>query len=182
MVYTAPIYPTNLPDLTDLCEVVDDVDDILAARHNDPVKELIAVCDELGVLPKGNFSTVVDRLDDIYPQYHYRGAAGAVDFTIGQLTADNSYHDLTFDSICPAGSKVIHLQATLKSPTVNSFVYMTYKGDGSSKNVNFYRLWNVDTILGMQFFVPCDEDRAISYALKNVAWTTVNFTVIGWVK
>jgi len=62
MAYPAPYYPTAIPDLTDLREVVDDVNDVLASDHNDPVKELIAIMTELGTEPKGNAASVKDRL------------------------------------------------------------------------------------------------------------------------
>jgi len=62
MSYAAPKYPTDIPDRTDIREVSDDVDDILAQDHNDPSAELIAALTELGTLPKGSAADVKTRL------------------------------------------------------------------------------------------------------------------------
>ena len=65
MSYTAPVYPTTVPSLTDLPNVVDDVDWITAAGFNNLKKEVRAICAELGTLPKGTYANVRARLDDI---------------------------------------------------------------------------------------------------------------------
>lgn len=62
MPYVSPIYPTDAPDYTDLREVTDNIDDIIASDHNDLMKELVAVILELGTLPKGSCADVKTRL------------------------------------------------------------------------------------------------------------------------
>lgn len=59
---SSPLYPTELPDMTDLRTVVDDVDDVIATDHNDPCQEIIALAAELGLLPKGSCTDVKTRL------------------------------------------------------------------------------------------------------------------------
>lgn len=63
MVYVPPLYPTDIPSLTDLPDRVDDVDWLSAARYNELKKELRAIQIELGTLPKGGFESVKARLD-----------------------------------------------------------------------------------------------------------------------
>lgn len=58
----SPIYPTNYPDMTALRTVVDDIDDVIATDHNDPALEIIALANELGLLPKGTCANLTARL------------------------------------------------------------------------------------------------------------------------
>ena len=59
----SPLYPSQLPDMSDLRTVVDDVDDVIATDHNDTAQEIVALAKELGLLPKGSCADVVTRLD-----------------------------------------------------------------------------------------------------------------------
>jgi len=76
----SPLYPTTLPDMTNLRTVVDDVDDVIASDHNDSALEIIALATELGLLPKGSCADVTFRLgvslsDDghIFPSEYITG-------------------------------------------------------------------------------------------------------------
>lgn len=76
----SPLYPTTLPDMTNLRTVVDDVDDVIASDHNDLALEIIALATELGLLPKGTCVDVKTRLgislsDDghIFPSEYITG-------------------------------------------------------------------------------------------------------------
>lgn len=62
MPYLSPVYPTDIPTYTDLREVTNDLDDIIATDHNDLMKELISICTELGTLPKGSATDLKTRL------------------------------------------------------------------------------------------------------------------------
>lgn len=62
MSYTSPVFPTTIPTYTDLREVTNDVDDIIASDHNDLMKELVAICIELGTLPRGTATDLKTRL------------------------------------------------------------------------------------------------------------------------
>lgn len=76
----SPLFPTVLPDMTELRTVVDDVDDVIATDHNDLALEIIALATELGILPKGSCADVKTRLgislsDDghIFPSEYITG-------------------------------------------------------------------------------------------------------------
>jgi len=76
----SPLYPTVIPDMTELREVVDDVDDVVALDHNDLAQEIIALAKELGILPKGSCADLKTRLgislsDDghIFPSEYITG-------------------------------------------------------------------------------------------------------------
>lgn len=55
-------YPTAIPDLTDLPNYVDNVDDVEAKVVNDPKVELLACLNELGILPSGSAADLTTRL------------------------------------------------------------------------------------------------------------------------
>jgi len=76
----SPLYPTVVPDMTELRTVIDDVDDVIATDHNDLAQEIIALAKELGVLPKGSCADLKTRLgislsDDghIFPSEYITG-------------------------------------------------------------------------------------------------------------
>jgi len=76
----SPLFPTVLPDMTELRTVVDDVDDVIATDHNDLALEIIALATELGLLPKGSCADITGRLgvslsDDghIFPSEYITG-------------------------------------------------------------------------------------------------------------
>jgi len=96
----SPHYPTTLPDLTDLREVVNDVDDVVANDHNDPIKEIIAMAGELGSLPKGDYTTIKDRFTAIEHKSACRVYRGTSDQTIGDhSTTKIEWNAATFDNL-----------------------------------------------------------------------------------
>lgn len=62
MPYVSPYYPTTIPNMTDLHEVANDVDDVIASDHNDLAHELIALMTSVGVLPQGDMTSLTERL------------------------------------------------------------------------------------------------------------------------
>lgn len=56
------IYPAVIPTNTDYPNRTDDIDWLYAARYNEIKNEVIAICVELGINPKGGATTVVARL------------------------------------------------------------------------------------------------------------------------
>jgi len=64
MAYNPPLYPTAVPAEADFTIIFDDLDMYWAKYHNQYNKEIRAVMNELGLLPKGPYSSVVARLDD----------------------------------------------------------------------------------------------------------------------
>lgn len=107
MSYAAPSYPTAIPDRTDIREVVDDVDDILAQDHNDPAAELIAALTELGTLPKGSAADVKTRLaislnndGSLKPSSMWTSAPSAANDTgiPGEQAYDTQYHYICQDT------------------------------------------------------------------------------------
>lgn len=65
MVYTPPIYPTDIPTEENLTIIFDDIDMYWAKYHNQYNKEIRAIMNELGLLPKGTYESVRARLDDL---------------------------------------------------------------------------------------------------------------------
>lgn len=58
------IYPNAIPTNTDYPDRQDDIDWIYAERYNEIKNEVLAICQELGVTPKGPYSSVAERLAD----------------------------------------------------------------------------------------------------------------------
>lgn len=62
MVYTPPIYPTEIPSEADLVFLYDDLDDYIAKYHNSLNKELRALMTAIGIMPQGSMSDLKTRL------------------------------------------------------------------------------------------------------------------------
>lgn len=65
MSYIPPEYPSTIPGTDDLPDRTDDIDWLEAARYNELKKEILAIMNELGVLPKGAHASVRARLDSL---------------------------------------------------------------------------------------------------------------------
>lgn len=180
MAYVPPAYPTAIPDYTDLREVVDDVDDIIASDHNDLMKELIAIQTELGTVPKGSYATVKDRLDYMQPAYNDRGDPAARDFTA--FTTDGNWYDLDLSSIVPVGTKAVNCICVIGDNLVNQIFTFRKKGNSNDIAVATCRTQIANQNIDFNFVVACDTDRVIQYRASNTAWTTNLLTIIGWWK
>jgi len=65
MAYSPPLYPTSIPAETDFAIIFDDIDMYWAKYHNQYNKEIRALMNEIGLLPKGTYASVRARLDDL---------------------------------------------------------------------------------------------------------------------
>ena len=65
MAYTPPLYPAAIPSEEDFTIIFDDLDMYWAKYHNQYNKEIRAMMEELGLLPKGTYASVRARLDDL---------------------------------------------------------------------------------------------------------------------
>lgn len=179
MSYTAPIYPTDIPDYTDLREVDDDVDSVLASDHNDLMKELVACLDELGTLPKGDYSSVADRLDDIFPVYKDRGDTAAYDFTLASFTIDAAWHDLDLSSIVPLSSASVILQVRYRHTAANANLYFRKKGYTNAQQ-NLLTTQVANQTIDQTKIVACDENSFIQYRSNGA--NQLDLLVSGWFK
>jgi hypothetical protein len=85
MPYTAPVYPTAIPSLTDLPSYQDITDTIYSFHHNDMKEELRSALNEIGVLPKGTYASLRDRVDNLLD----KGTGGTVN---GVLTVSANFY------------------------------------------------------------------------------------------
>lgn len=65
MAYSPPLYPTEIPTEADFTIIFDDLDMYWAKYHNQYNKEIRALMNEIGLLPKGTYASVRARLDDL---------------------------------------------------------------------------------------------------------------------
>lgn len=90
MPYTPPVYPTAIPTQTgetpDLPDRIDDLDWLYAARYNELKKELCAALTELGTNPKGSYSDVKTRLNDLDDVFLTIDQSVTPQVTVGRFT------------------------------------------------------------------------------------------------
>lgn len=110
-----------------------------------------------------------------------RGDASAADYAIGDLTANNSWHDLSFSSVAPAGAKILKLFVELSDETVaNSQIKFRKNGNTNEKNIEAVQLQEANIIRFGSIWVFCDSNRTIEYKIPTTTITTLNITNVGW--
>jgi len=112
--------------------------------------------------------------------YVDRGDPADNDFEIGDLTADNNWHDLNLSGIVPAEAKAIHLTCVIESTLKEKFARFRKKGNINAANV----LINRAQIAGVRHhtdgFVACDSNRTIQYFIQSPEINDINLSVRGW--
>lgn len=112
--------------------------------------------------------------------YADRGDPSAVDFDIGDLTADNDWHDLDLSSIIAAGAKgnLVHLQIFGNGSGAARVVQLRENGNSNAINM-WYRRFAAGVADGDAAWVLTDSAGKIEYLISG-AMTTCNIVVRGW--
>lgn len=113
--------------------------------------------------------------------YVDRGEVSAPDFSVSDFTTDDGYHDLDLSSIVPANAKQVHVSVWLYDNLTSMYLILLKQGRTDLNNAlaHFIAVANIATV--MDGFVPCDENRIITYRASNTSFTTIDFTVRGWI-
>jgi hypothetical protein len=175
------IYPSSIPDTDDYPDRTDDVDWITAERYNEIKNETLAICAEMGVLPKGSYDTVKARLDALGEGWQERSSASAVDYAIGDLEKNSAWHDLDLSSIVPAGAKAVRIFVQIKATEANDEFKIRKNGRSDEYIIDGLRTQAASVEKWGTLEIACDTSRVIEYWATNVElWTTINLTVVGW--
>ncbi len=116
----------------------------------------------------------------IPPVYIDRGDPAAADFTKITLTADGAYHELDLSGIVPAGASAVHLAMQLIHGAIGVSLRLREIGNVNETNSATLFVQVAFSAIYHDPFIKIGVDRKIEYKLSNVAWTTVDLTVRGW--
>lgn len=118
---------------------------------------------------KGKISMFVDR-----------GDPASSDFSKGDLTTDNSWHDLDLSAIVAKGAASVLLQVRVEGPDANKRIGFRKNGNANNWNAGFARIIQTAYREDYDLVIPCDANRVIEYRAHNIVWTTIEITVKGW--
>jgi len=102
------------------------------------------------------------------------------DWELSDLTADGSFHDLSFSSIVPADTQVVIINVRVKGPTIGEKVKFRRKGGGAeSEGAVLVQASNVFNRVDL--VVALDDNRAARYRLdNNTDLVNCDITAKGW--
>ena len=137
------IYPSSIPNTSDYPDRTDDVDWLYAARYNEIKNELLAICQELGVLPKGSYASVKDRLDALGSGI----TEGWEKVAEVNVASDSDYVDFT--GLDSDSDWFYMLIATVKnSASSGCWYYLYVNGDYTKADYYMQRIDGIDTSVG----------------------------------
>jgi len=126
-------YPNAIDGYSEIREVVDRRDEILASDHNDLRSAIISIEQTLGQNPQGPFGTVVERLNDAYSniEAHIAGDPPRhIDTVIDSVARTGAPYSLSIGTV---GSQLTSLLSSLNSSTL-------YSGSGANTLADGYAL------------------------------------------
>jgi len=126
------LYPSTIPDTSDYPDRQDDIDWVTAERYNEIKNEVLAICQELGVLPKGSYSSVRARLDSL------EDSLGKAFEKVAEVEVDSDCTYVDFTGLDGNSAWFYILFGIIKNPTSsNSHYYLFVNGDTTT--TNYYR-------------------------------------------
>lgn len=109
-----------------------------------------------------------------------RGDAVAKDFSIGNFTADNAWHDLDLSGIIPENAKAVLCRIRLRSTAISSIARFRTKGFVGNDNQAQPGIMVADLMHWYDIIVLPDADRIVEYRMSAGFWVNIDLTIGGW--
>lgn len=109
-----------------------------------------------------------------------RGDPASVDWAVGSLTTDGSYHDLDCSSVVPAGAKFINFTGKLQHASASQAFNMRKNGNSNAVNLKEQITQVGGVPISFNFKVACDSSRVVEYYATSGSWTTIDIVISGW--
>jgi len=125
-----------------------------------------------------NFLNFIKRRGDVLVD---RGDPASYDFTVGDFTCDDNWHDLDLSSIIPSGAACVKIKIAIMDDEVSSSV--AFRKNGNSNGIATFSTTTqtANRSLFGQGWVACDSNRVIEYKASNLEFTAINLVVTGWI-
>lgn len=118
-----------------------------------------------------------------YVDFVDRGNLTAVDFDLGDLTADGKWQNLFLSAIVPAGTKAVKLRVSVNCTDYTTNNYIKFRKNGNTDTTYNVQVWKAfvnNLAITTEVIVFCDANRIIEYAIINTL-TQCDITVCGWI-
>lgn len=110
-----------------------------------------------------------------------RGDPADYDFTTGNFTTDDNWHDLDLSSIVPSGATWVKVKVVFTDDAVDSYLALRKNGNTNTRVSLSNKVRVANKTHYITGFVPCDSNRVIEYIATNTTFTTISLVVTGWV-
>lgn len=116
----------------------------------------------------------------IPPVYIDRGPIGAVDWDLGDLTADSSWYTLDASGIIPEAASAILFQIYMSNSAILKFVRLRTDNTHLIPNHRFFSTIIANLVQTQQFILKPTANRTFDYSLTAGGWNFVEITIQGW--
>ena len=113
-------------------------------------------------------STFVDRGDPV-----------TYDWTIGDLTANDAWHELVCSGIVPAGAKAILLLVLIRDDSAGQDIHFRKYGNTNSINRAYMRTQVANIYMSNTFVIPCSTSQSLEYMIST-GMDAVYICIMGW--
>ena len=109
-----------------------------------------------------------------------RGDSVGVDFSVGDLTIDDAWHDLDLSGVIPVNAKAVILRVECNAPAVGERAKFRTKGHSREDNVSIIRTQVAGIGISYDLFIVPDINGVIEYRISTIAYTVFEIVVGGW--
>ncbi len=109
-----------------------------------------------------------------------RGDAVGTDFSVGDLTIDDAWHDLDLSGIIPVNAKAVILRVECSSPSAGDRSKFRTKGHSREDNVSIARSQVTGINIGYDLVVVPDINGVVEYRVSTGVYTVFEIVVGGW--
>lgn len=111
--------------------------------------------------------------------YVDRGASEAWDFSLVDLTCDNTWRELDLSSIVPAGAKEVKIRLRLRATAIDEYVIFRQNGVITIYNIAAQRTVVANVVHDVNVEVSCDTNRVVEY-LGSLNVSHADIFIRGW--
>lgn len=115
-------------------------------------------------------------------QYTKRGNLEDWDWDQGDLTTDGTWYELDCSSIVPTGTVLIFFYLILTDNLVNQVFIMKHPDHEDNYSAVGFATQTANSGMRGVVPVPCDSNRKIKYYGSNTTFTSIDLTIVGWIK
>jgi hypothetical protein len=112
--------------------------------------------------------------------YTDRGDPSSVDFSKTDFSIDGNWHVLDLSEKVPEGATIVHFSIAALTAFNDQTIVFVKNGSVNKKNGATIRVPHGAKEYFQSDWVACDSDRKVQYWISDVAWTTLDFLVRGW--
>jgi len=115
--------------------------------------------------------------------YDDRGDVESEDFSVGDLTKDDNWHDLDLSGIIAVNTKLVILKVYGATSANKGYIYFKTKGHTTGKNRHGLCINVVGAAYITSFAIHPDANGKVQYnVLSTATYSALDITVCSWVK